>query len=230
MAHDIMADIFFIKSRYVRNMWSLIEAPWKAAFEQGWEALKNGSIPIGACIADDEGNIISVGRNHVFERKYQNPRIAHAEIEALQNLDTNKHPHVCDYTLYACMEPCPMCLGTIVMSDIRKLCVAAKDSYCGAVHYCYEDPYIVSKKMYVSFEHGLLENVQLVMQTYFELKLRNGDMNVVTKAFEKGNPKAVLIAKAYYAKRYLDACIGKALEFSSVFNEIENELTYLADS
>lgn len=204
-------------------MWASVEEPWKAAFEQGWEAFVHGSIPIGACITDGNGMIISVGRNHVFEEDHANPRIAHAEIEALQNLDIHKHPNVQDYTLYACMEPCPMCLGTIVMSDIRKLRVAATDSYCGAVHYCNEDPYIVSKNMQVIFEHGLLETVQLVMQTYFELKLRNGNMNVVTKAFEKSNPKAVRIAQLYYDKLYFDNCLIKAYAFGNIFNEIAND-------
>jgi tRNA(adenine34) deaminase len=206
-------------------MWASVEEPWKAAFEQGWEAFAHGSIPIGACITDGNGKIISVGRNHVFEGVYVNPRIAHAEIEAMQNLDTHKYPDVQNYTLYACMEPCPMCLGTIVMSDIRTLRIAAKDSYCGAVHFCHEDPYIASKNMQVSFEYGLLETVQLVMQTYFELKLRNGNMNVVTKAFEKSNPKAVRIAKSYYEKLYFDTCLLKAYAFGNVFNEIANDYT-----
>ncbi len=210
-------------------MWASVEEPWKVAFEQGWKAFGHGSIPIGACIADENGNIISVGRNRVFERDCANPRIAHAETEALQSLDTRKYPHVQGYTLYACMEPCPMCLGTIVMSDIFKLRIAAKDSYCGAVHYCHEDPYIASKNMQVSFEYGLLETVQLVMQTYFELKLRNGNMNVVTKAFEKSNPKAVRIAKSYYEKRYFDACLEKACAFGNIFNEIANENIRLAE-
>lgn len=208
-------------------MWANLEEPWKVAFEQGWIAFAHGSIPIGACITDGDRNIISIGRNRVFENGHANPKIAHAEIEALQNLDTQKYPHVQDYTLYACMEPCPMCLGTIVMSDIRILRVAAKDSYCGAVHYCHEDLYIASKNMQVSFEHGLLETVQLVIQTYFELKLRNGSMNIVTNAFEKSNPKAVRMAKSYYEKRYLDAYLGKACAYGDLFDEIAKEYSSL---
>ena len=102
-------------------MYKNIERPWQIAFEQGWEALVNGSIPIGAVITDEHGKIISKGRNRLFESSTKNPKVAHAETEAIRNLDVSKYPNTYDYTLFACMEPCPMCMGTIVMSNLRKL-------------------------------------------------------------------------------------------------------------
>ena len=48
-------------------MWNNLEIAWKAAFELGWESLKCGSIPIGAVIIDETGNIISQGRNRIYE-------------------------------------------------------------------------------------------------------------------------------------------------------------------
>ena len=100
---------------------------------QGWEAFKNGSIPIGAVITDENGNIISTGRNRIYEHGALNPKIAHAETECLSKLDLSKYPDVKKYTLFTCMEPCPMCFGTFVMSNFRKLRIAAKDSYGGVV-------------------------------------------------------------------------------------------------
>lgn len=44
-------------------MWNSLERPWQMSFEQGWEALKAGSIPIGAVIADESGNVISRGKS-----------------------------------------------------------------------------------------------------------------------------------------------------------------------
>ncbi len=127
-------------------MWGDLSNPWKAAFEQGWEAFCHGSIPIGASIADKEGHVLSVGKNRTFDCSLKNPRVAHAEVDAIWNLDTAKYQDLQDYVLYACMEPCPMCLGTIVMSDLRKVNVAAGDAYCGALTLCHTDPYIASKK------------------------------------------------------------------------------------
>lgn len=59
-------------------MWNEIAEPWKMAFLQGWEAFKNGSIPIGAAIIDENGYVISVGRNRLYEHGTLNPKIAHA--------------------------------------------------------------------------------------------------------------------------------------------------------
>lgn len=204
----------------MENMWDSIEKPWQIAFEQGWEALKNGSIPIGAVITDEYGNVISQGRNRINEFGKSNPRLSHAETEAIQNLDRSKNPNVREYTLFACMEPCPMCMGTFVMSNLRKLRVAAKDSYCGAVHYCKDDPYIAAKNIQVSFESGNLETVQLALQTYYEIKNQNGAINKVTSVFEKDNPTAIKIAKSFYKNGFLESCISNGKSFSFVFNSI----------
>jgi deoxycytidylate deaminase len=109
-----------------------------------------------------------------------NHKIAHAETECLLKLDLSKHPNVKQYTLYTCMEPCPMCFGTIVMSNFRKLRIAAKDSYCGAAYYCEIDPYIKAKNMQVEFELGILQIVQLTLQTYFEIRLCSGEINHIS--------------------------------------------------
>ena len=204
--------------------WNEIEKPWQVAFGQGWQAFKKGSIPIGAAVIDEKGDIISVGRNRIYENKTRNPRIAHAEMECLLNLDISKYPKVREYTLYTCMEPCPMCFGTIVMSNLRKVKIASRDSYCGAVHYCEEDPYIAAKNMQVTFERGTLETVQLVLQSYFELRACNGEINRVVKAFQKDNPIAVKIAEEYFENRYLDICAQKDIDISEVFRAIVSRL------
>jgi len=201
-------------------MWEEIEKPWKIAFMQGWEAFKNGSIPIGAVIADENGNIISKGRNRIYEYDTLNPKIAHAETECLSKLDLSKYPDVKQYTLYTCMEPCMMCFGTIVMSNFLRLKIAAKDSYCGAAHYSEIDPYIKSKNMQIEFELGILQVVQLTLQSYFEIKACNGDINHIVELFSQDSPKAVEIAKAFYKEKYLDYCVQKNVEFNNVFNSI----------
>jgi tRNA(adenine34) deaminase len=201
-------------------MWKDIEKPWHSAFEQGWEAFRNGSIPIGAVIVDENMNIISTGRNRLFERGAKNPGTAHAEMDAIQKLDVSVYPNVKAYTLFTCMEPCPMCMGTIVMTSLRKLRVAARDGYCGSVHYCKDDPYIASKNMQASFYLGELETEHLALQTYFELRYRNGEMNKVTTIFEKDNPAAVEIAKSFYNNGYIEECVKKDVPFREVFDQI----------
>ncbi len=78
-------------------MWDRVAEPWKIAFSQGWEAFRKGSIPIGAVVTDEIGNVISMGRNRMYESGALNPRIAHAETVCLQNLDISKYPNVKQY-------------------------------------------------------------------------------------------------------------------------------------
>ncbi|NLG88885.1 MAG: nucleoside deaminase [Clostridiaceae bacterium] len=201
-------------------MWDEIETPWKIAFMQGWEAFKNGSVPIGAVITDENGNIISKGRNRIYENDSLNPKIAHAETECLLKLDLTKYPNVRNYTLYTCMEPCPMCFGTFIMSNFRRLKIAARDSYCGAVYFRDVDPYIKSKNVQVEFGPGVLQVVQLTLQSYFEIKACGGKINHIVELFYRDCSDAVETAKDFYKDKYLDYCAQRNIEFRDVFNAI----------
>lgn len=106
------------------------------------------------------------------------------------------------------------------MSNIGKVKIASRDCYCGAVHYCDDDTYIASKNMQVSFEMGTLESVQLVLQTYFELRACDGEINSIVKAFQKNNPTVVKIAEGFFKDRYLDVCSHDEINISEVFHAI----------
>lgn len=201
-------------------MWKDLPVVWQAAFSKGWEAFKRGAVPIGAVITDENGKTIYTGRNHIGEVKGGNNRIAHAETDCLLQLDTEKYPKFKEYTLYACMEPCPMCMGTFVMAGLRKLRVAARDRYCGAVHYIEDDPYVKGKNIDVRFELGELELVQLIMQSYYNFRRNNGEPDVVTKRFAEDCPKAVALAEAFYKERLLDIYAEKEADMGEVYDLI----------
>jgi len=207
-------------------MWNSIEKAWQVAFEQGWQSFKMGSIPIGAVITDKDGNIISCGHNRVNENKsiIPNTNILHAEMNAIINLDILKYPDVYSYILYACAEPCPMCMGTFVMSNLRTLRVAAKDSYAGSTHYCEDIPYIASKKIKVVFESGILEIVQIVMGTYSHLQRGNGVQNEILNKFERDNSVAFQIAKSLFSEKRLEFHVENNTHFSEIFNEIVSRI------
>jgi tRNA(adenine34) deaminase len=100
-----------------------------------WEAMKEAELalqhstrPIGAIILYD-GEIIGRGRAQHIER---NSKIAHAELNALISAeqyvsDLDEHSHDC--VLYTTLEPCVMCLGAIVMSDIDHVVFALHDRW-----------------------------------------------------------------------------------------------------
>jgi tRNA(adenine34) deaminase len=85
------------------------------------KALIDNTYPVGAVIVDEENNIISKGRNQVYLQK---DATAHAEVNAIRNagqiiLDAKvKYKRL---TIYSSLEPCPMCTGAILFSNIKKV-------------------------------------------------------------------------------------------------------------
>ena len=50
------------------EVWESLSEPWRACVELAWEAYRAGSLPIGAVVADAQGNVLSRGRNRIYER------------------------------------------------------------------------------------------------------------------------------------------------------------------
>lgn len=63
---------------------------WQRLFELEWMSLCEKSKAIAALIVDDGGNIISEGRNEIGESEIPNPRVQHAEVEAIKELLYNE--------------------------------------------------------------------------------------------------------------------------------------------
>lgn len=91
------------------------------AIELALENVKEGGDPYGAVVVKD-GEIIGEGVNTTH--KY--PDVSgHAELAAIR--EAQKHLNridLSDCTIYASGHPCPMCLGSIVFSGIKKVVYA----------------------------------------------------------------------------------------------------------
>ena len=142
---------------------------WKRLFELEWESLCNKSKAIAALITDENGNIISIGRNKVGEYTIPNPRVCHAETEAVRNLDISIYPNIKQYTLYAALEPCPMCLGTMVMGGIRRIVIGAHDDHGGAIELLDKSRYLSSKNIEIIWMPNIYGDIQRGLQTIREL-------------------------------------------------------------
>ncbi len=101
-----------------------------AALEQAREAAGKGEVPVGAVIADGEGNIISRAYNLT---ETNNSPFAHAEILAIEKaagvLGTRR---LSGCTIYVTLEPCPMCAGAIMNARLKRLVYGAFDNNSGA--------------------------------------------------------------------------------------------------
>jgi len=107
--------------------------------------------------------------------------------------------------LFTSMEPCPMCMGMILMGHIKTVRYAAFDDYCGMVHLTKQDPYYIGKKVTCIHEGGEGELFQLTIQSYYELRhLERGASGKVLSRFYETNSTAVENAKKLYSGKILD--------------------------
>lgn len=75
--------------------------------------------PFGALIVDHDGNILSIASNTVLG---DHDPTAHAEMNAIRKAtQTIKSHDLSGCTLYTTAYPCPMCLGAIIWSNIKKV-------------------------------------------------------------------------------------------------------------
>src|SRR5689334_5510752 len=96
----------------VVTMWGELMMPWRAAFEEAWNAYQAGSLPVGGVVVDSTGVIVGRGRNRIFESAAVPPQTqsvfghspAHAEINALIRVD-HSTTNVRECTLYVTLEP-----------------------------------------------------------------------------------------------------------------------------
>lgn len=107
------------------------------ALDAAREAGSRGEIPVGAVVARGE-ELISVAAN---EREATNDPTAHAEVIALRRaaeaLDSWR---LTGCTLYATLEPCPMCAGAAHSARISRLVYAAPDPKAGFAGSLYDLP------------------------------------------------------------------------------------------
>ena len=115
--------------------WDELEAPWPEVFSLMWEAYLAGTIPVGAVVVDEAGEVVSRGRNRIFsdasDGHLARSRLAHAELNALVGLTSERTYE--GFTLYTALEPCHLCLSAAISVRIGSLRYAAPDPYGGAV-------------------------------------------------------------------------------------------------
>lgn len=92
------------------------------------EAEKQGNLPIGALIVLDN-KIIAEGQNSIATTKRPN---RHAEIVAIENVTPDLWEKADKMTLYTTLEPCLMCLGTILVHRIGRVVFGSNDKHGGA--------------------------------------------------------------------------------------------------
>lgn len=145
--------------------WDKLEGTWQQVMRGALDAYLEGSIPIGAVVVDEHGEVVSFGRN-----KFTQDRIAHAETEALRTIPSTLNRTTS--TLYSSMEPCPMCTGAVRVMQLRAVKFAARDPAAGSTELLGATRFMRQFECQV-FEptDALLERVNVAMMT--EYRTRN---------------------------------------------------------
>ena len=97
-----------------------MEKYFKEAVKLARNGIKNKEGgPFGAVVVDNKGRIVGYGNNQVLKN---NDPTAHAEVMAIR--DACKTLNTYDLSgciIYTTSEPCPMCLGAIIWSNIKEV-------------------------------------------------------------------------------------------------------------
>jgi len=205
-------------------MWVDLNDIWKEAFSLAWESFRKNTIPIGAVIVDEQGDIISRGRNRIFDESSTHPLVgstmAHAEMTALLNLKEKAHPNIKKYTLYTTMEPCPMCFGAMVMMGIRNLRYAAKDGFAGATELNHKMDYIKSKRINIIQESPELELFQICLQTSYECVRKHPRVEELLDSWRSYCNTGVTLGKKLYDEGYFVDAINQKKPIQEIYDEI----------
>ena len=90
------------------------------AIDSAKSGVKNGEGgPFGAIIIDKNNKIVGVGHNKVL---LNNDPTAHAEVAAIRDACQNLGTYdLSGCKIYSTSEPCPMCLSSIIGSNIKEV-------------------------------------------------------------------------------------------------------------
>ena len=102
----------------------------RLALAEARKALDNNEFPVG-CVLVHDGMAVARGRRKSTTLANRN-ELDHAEIMALHNL-MHDHPELdpTRITAYCTMEPCLMCYGALLLSQIHTIVYAYEDAMGG---------------------------------------------------------------------------------------------------
>ena len=101
----------------------------RQAIKEAEKAFASDEVPVGAILVHDQ-QVIGRAYN---QTKLLKDSTAHAEMIAItQGCETLKSEHLRSVTLYVTLEPCPMCMGAMILARIERLVFGAREPKTGA--------------------------------------------------------------------------------------------------
>ena len=141
----------------------------KVALSEAARAAAMGEVPIGACLVDENGEVLAAGGNLTITN---NDPTAHAEILVLRSAaEKIGNYRLTGSTVYTTIEPCAMCAGALVNARIKRLVFGAHDERFGAVETLYRicDDERLNHRIEV-VPSVLAEECRALMQDFFRAR------------------------------------------------------------
>ncbi|PIR62288.1 MAG: tRNA-specific adenosine deaminase [Candidatus Pacebacteria bacterium CG10_big_fil_rev_8_21_14_0_10_42_12] len=89
----------------------------KEALLEAKKSLDAGDWAVG-CVIVIDNKVVARGRNRVYST---GNKLAHAEVEAMNSIAELLASRGEDATLYVTLEPCPMCMGAILLTHFKRV-------------------------------------------------------------------------------------------------------------
>ena len=135
------------------------------------EAAVRGEVPVGAVVARGE-RVLAVAAN---EREATGDPTAHAELLAIREAaNTLGGWRLAGCTLYATLEPCPMCAGAAHAARLERLVFAAPDPKAGYAGTLHDTPADHRLNHTLAVRAGLLQEEAAELLKVFFKNRRNG--------------------------------------------------------
>ncbi|WP_369802135.1 MULTISPECIES: nucleoside deaminase [Methanobacterium] len=123
----LYGDEFLVVEKYHKFM--------NEAIIEAKKSLKEGGIPIGAVLVENE-EIIGRGHNRLLQK---DSSILHGEMDCIENAGKLKGEDYKRCILYTTLSPCEMCSGTILLYKIPKVVMGENKTLKGPEDYLKEN-------------------------------------------------------------------------------------------
>ena len=157
-------------------------AMMRRALDAARGAAQRGEVPVGAVVARDT-EVLAVAGN---ERETTGDPTAHAELLAIRRAaEALGGWRLAGCTLYATLEPCPMCAGAAHAARLSRLVYAAPDPKAGYAGTLHNTPADHRLNHTLAVEAGLLEAEAARMLRHF-FQNRRGNRHKSPKTLSTG--------------------------------------------